>query len=204
MRLALTPRTTEFYELFAQAGENALAVARLAKQRFEGIPDSEVRQSEIKALEHEGDRVTREILELLNTQYITPFDREDIYALAQAIDDVVDHVDEASELLGVFKVERPSAKAVRQCELLISAAQRLAQALSKLKSLRGASEHIVEVKQIEDEGDVVVREAIAELFEQDDVKTIIKWKDIHEALEEAIDACEEVSNVIGNIVLKNA
>jgi predicted phosphate transport protein (TIGR00153 family) len=204
VRLALTPRTTEFYELFAQAGENALAVARLAKQRFEGIPDSEVRQSEIKALEHEGDRVTREILELLNTQYITPFDREDIYALAQAIDDVVDHVDEASELLGVFKVERPSAKAVRQCELLISAAQRLAQALSKLKSLRGASEHIVEVKQIEDEGDVVVREAIAELFEQDDVKTIIKWKDIHEALEEAIDACEEVSNVIGNIVLKNA
>jgi predicted phosphate transport protein (TIGR00153 family) len=204
VRLALTPRTTEFYDLFARAGENALAVARLAKQRFEGIPDSEVRQSEIKALEHKGDDVTREILELLNTQYITPFDREDIYALAQAIDDVVDHVDEASELLGVFKIARPSAKAVRQCELLISASERLAEALTKLKSLRGASEHITEVKQIEDEGDVVVREAIAELFEQDDVKTIIKWKDIHEALEEAIDACEEVSNVIGNIVLKNA
>jgi predicted phosphate transport protein (TIGR00153 family) len=204
VRLALTPRTTEFYDLFARAGENALAVARLAKQRFEGIPDSEIRQSEIKALEHKGDDVTREILELLNTQYITPFDREDIYALAQAIDDVVDHVDEASELLGVFKVDRPSAKAVRQCELLISASERLAEALTKLKSLRGAAEHITEVKQIEDEGDVVVREAIAELFEQDDVKTIIKWKDIHEALEEAIDACEEVSNVIGNIVLKNA
>jgi uncharacterized protein len=204
VRLALTPRTTEFYDLFARAGENAVAVARLAKQRFEGIPDSDVRQTEIKALEHAGDDVTREILQLLNTQYITPFDREDIYGLAQALDDVVDHVDEASELLGVFRIERPSAKAVRQCDLLVAAMEGLAEALADLKSLKAASEHIVDVKQIEDEGDVVVREAIAELFEQDDVKTIIKWKDIHEALEEAIDACEEVSNVIGNIVLKNA
>ena len=204
MRLALTPRTTEFYDLFAQAGQNALEVARLAVQRFEGIPDSEVRQSEIKQLEHAGDRVTREIVELLNTQYITPFDREDIYALAQSVDDVVDHIDEASELLGVYKIERPSVEAVRQCELLVAAAELLASALANLKSLRSASEHIVQLKQIEDEGDVVVREAIANLFDQDDVKTIIRWKDIHDALEEAIDACEEAANVIGNIVLKNA
>ena len=204
MRLALTPKTTEFYVLFAQAGENALAVARLAKQRFEGVPHSEIRQSEIKALEHQGDRVTREIVELLNTQYITPFDREDIYGLAAAIDDVVDHIDEASELLGVYKVDRPSVKAVRQCELLVAAAEQLSQAVADLKSLRNASEHIVGLKQIEDDGDVVLREAMAELFEQDDVKTIIKWKDIHDSLEEAIDACEEAANVIGNIVLKNA
>jgi uncharacterized protein len=204
VRLALTPKTTEFYDLFARAGANALAVARLAKQRFEGIPDSQVRQSEIKQLEHEGDRVTREIVELLNTQYITPFDREDIYGLAAAIDDVVDHIDEASELLGVYKVDRPSPRAVRQCELLVAAAERLSRAVADLKSLKNASQHIVELKQIEDEGDVVVREAIAELFAQDDVKTIIKWKDIHDALEEAIDACEEASNVLGNIVLKNA
>jgi predicted phosphate transport protein (TIGR00153 family) len=204
VRLAFTPKTTEFYDLFARAGENAVEVARLAQQRFEGIPDSEVRQSEIKALEHAGDDVVREILQLLNTQYITPFDREDIYALAQALDDVVDHVDEASELLGVFRIERPSPRAVRQCELLVGAAEQLSQALSELKSPRSAAQHIADVKQIEDEGDVVVREAIAELFTADDVKTIIKWKDIHEALEEAIDACEEVSNVIGNIVLKNA
>jgi uncharacterized protein len=204
VRLALTPRTTEFYDLFARAGENALEVARLARVRFEGIPHSDVRQREIKALEHEGDRVTREIVELLNTQYITPFDREDIYGLAAAIDDVVDHIDEASELLGVYKIDRPSPKAVRQCELLVAAAGLLAKGLADLKTLRNASQHIVEVKQIEDEGDVVLREAMAELFEQDDAKTIIKWKDIHDALEEAIDACEEASNVIGNIVLKNA
>jgi predicted phosphate transport protein (TIGR00153 family) len=204
VRLALTPRTTEFYDLFVRAGENTLAVARLAERRFAQVPDSEVRQREIKQLEHEGDRITREIVELLNTQYITPFDREDIYGLAAAIDDVVDHIDEASELLGVYKVDAPSPKAVRQCELLMAAAEVLAHGLADLRSLRNASSHIVELKQIEDEGDVVLREAIAELFEQDDVKTIIKWKDIHDALEEAIDACEEAANVIGNIVLKNA
>jgi uncharacterized protein Yka (UPF0111/DUF47 family) len=204
VRLALTPKTTEFYDLFARAGENALEVARLAKVRFEGVPHSDVRQSEIKALEHEGDRVTREIVELLNTQYITPFDREDIYGLAAAIDDVVDHIDEASELLGVYRVDQPSPQAVRQCELLVAAAGILAEALSDLKTLRNASKHIVAVKQIEDDGDVVLREAIGELFDQADAKTIIKWKDIHDALEEAIDACEEASNVIGNVVLKNA
>ena len=204
MRLAFTPKTTEFYDLFARAGENVLAVAQLAERRFAQIPDSDVRQREIKQLEHEGDRITREILELLNTQYITPFDREDIYALAAAIDDVVDHIDEASELLGVYKVATPSPKAVRQCELLVSAAELLGRALSDLKALSNASRHSVDVKQIEDEGDVVLREAIAELFEQDDAKTIIKWKDIHDALEEAIDACEEAANVIGNVVLKNA
>ena len=204
MRLAFTPKTTEFYDFFARAGENVLAVAQLAERRFAQIPDSDVRQREIKQLEHEGDRITREILELLNTQYITPFDREDIYALAAAIDDVVDHIDEASELLGVYKVATPSAKAVRQCELLVSAAELLGRALSDLKALSNASRHSVDVKQIEDEGDVVLREAIAELFEQDDAKTIIKWKDIHDALEEAIDACEEAANVIGNVVLKNA
>jgi uncharacterized protein len=204
VRLAFTPKTTEFYVLFSRAGENVLEVARLAERRFAQVPESEVRQREIKQLEHEGDRITREIVELLNTQYITPFDREDIYALAAAIDDVVDHIDEASELLGVYKVATPSAKAVRQCELLVSGAELLAQALRDLKTLKNASQHIVDVKQIEDQGDVVLREAIAELFEQDDVKTIITWKDIHDALEEAIDACEEAANVIGNVVLKNA
>jgi predicted phosphate transport protein (TIGR00153 family) len=204
VRLAFTPKTTEFFVLFSRAGENVLAVARLAERRFAQIPDSEVRQREIKQLEHEGDRITREIVELLNTQYVTPFDREDIYGLASAVDDVVDHIDEASELLGVYKVTTPSAKAVRQCELLVAAAEMLSRALGDLKSLRDASQHIVEVKQVEDEGDAVLREAIAELFEQDDVKTIITWKDIHDALEEAIDACEEAANVIGNIVLKNA
>ena len=105
MRLALVPRTTEFYDLFTRAGQNLLETARLVEQRFSEFPADTVRQADVKALEHQGDEVTREILELLNTQYVTPFDREDIYELAKAIDDVVDYMDNASDLLRLYKVE---------------------------------------------------------------------------------------------------
>jgi hypothetical protein len=99
MKLSLVPRTTEFYDLFTAAGENALAAARQAEARFRTFPETEVSQEEIKGLETEGDRLTQQIIELLNTQYITPFDREDIYQLAKEIDDVVDFIEHASDLL---------------------------------------------------------------------------------------------------------
>jgi hypothetical protein len=205
VRLALTPRTSEFYDLFARAGQNALEVARLAKQRFEGIPDSEVRQSEIKELEHEGDRVTREIVELLNTQYITPFDREDIYELAKAIDDVVDYIENASDLLGLYQVGRPMDQSVQLSRILVSAVENLAKALAELRGLRNAERYLVEVKRLEDDGDRVLREAIASLFHDHEVDpmTVIRWKDILEALEDAIDSCETAADVVGNIVVKN-
>ena len=105
MRLALVPKTTEFYVLFTRAGENMLETARLAERRFREHPQPSVAQKDVKELENRGDDLTREIIELLNTQYITPFDREDIYDLAKAIDDVVDYIENASDLLGLYKVE---------------------------------------------------------------------------------------------------
>jgi predicted phosphate transport protein (TIGR00153 family) len=205
MKLALVPRTTEFYDLFTRAGENMLEVAKLAEQRFREVPDTSVRQTDIKALETRGDDLTREIIELLNRQYITPFDREDIYALAKAIDDVIDYIDEASDLLGLYKVQQKMDQAVEQCRVLVSAAEHLARALADLRQLRRAEAHLVQVKSLEDEGDTIVREAIAALFENEafDPKTIIRWKDIFEALEEAIDACETAADLVGNIVVKN-
>ena len=107
MKLSLVPRTTEFYVLFDAAGQNALETARKAETRFRSWPQTEVSQQEVKHLENEGDDLTRQTIELLNTQYITPFDREDIYELAKAIDDVVDFIENASDLLGLYKVERP-------------------------------------------------------------------------------------------------
>src|SRR5947199_8279260 len=109
MKLALVPRTTEFFALFTAAGENALETARLAERRFRGFPERTVDQTEVKERETQGDELTREIVELLNRQYITPFDREDIYELAKAIDDVVDYIENASDLLGLYKVEAPMA-----------------------------------------------------------------------------------------------
>ena len=206
MRLALVPRTTAFYELFSQAGQNAHAVARLAERRFSEYPNSSVTQDDVKALEHIGDGLTRDIIQLLNTQYVTPFDREDIYDLATATDDVVDYIENACDLLDLYAIESPSRQSLEQCRILVAAADKLSLALAELKGRKGAQTALIEVKQLEDDGDRVVRDAIAALFHDPriDPLIVIRWKDIYEALEDALDACESAANVIGNIVVKNA
>jgi predicted phosphate transport protein (TIGR00153 family) len=204
MRLSLVPRTSEFYDLFAAAGENALEAARQVDARFRAFPEREVRQAQVKELENKGDDLTRQIIELLNTQYITPFDREDIYELAKAIDDVVDFIENASDLLTLYKVERPMPQSLEQCRILVEAAEHLSRAIGELRGLRNAERHLVEVKAREDEADSLLREAIASLFENHvDPVEVIRWKDIFEALEDAIDACETAADVVGNIVVKN-
>jgi uncharacterized protein len=206
MRLSLVPRTSEFYDLFTQAGANALEAARRAEVRFREFPNSSVTQADVKEIEHEGDRLTRELIQLLNTQYITPFDREDIFGLATALDDVVDHIDEACDLLELYGVEAPTKHALEQCRILVGAVEHLAIALAELKGMRGVQQELVTVKGLEDEGDRVVRDAIADLFRDSriDPLIVIRWKDIFEALEDALDACETAADVMGNIVVKNA
>ncbi len=206
MRLSLVPRTAEFYDLFAQAGSNAVEVARVAERRFREFPDTEITQDRVKELEHEGDRLTHEIVTLLNTQYVTPFDREDIHELASAIDDIVDNIDEVSDLLDLYKVEGSMQQALEQCRVLVEATASLAAALGELKAVRGVQRHLVELKSSEDEGDRILRDALAALFENEHVspREIIRWKDIFDGLERAIDSCERAGLVLGNIVVKNA
>jgi uncharacterized protein Yka (UPF0111/DUF47 family) len=206
MRLALVPRPTEFYDLFTQAGANALEAARKAEIRFREHPNSSVTQADIKDVEHTGDRLTHDIIQLLNTQYVTPFDREDIYQLASAIDDVVDHIDEACDLLELYGIESTAKQAMEQCRILVAAVEHLSHALADLKSRRNIQQDLVDLKAMEDEGDRVLRDAIADLFRDSriDPLVVIRWKDIFEALEEAIDACETAGLLVGNIVVKNA
>ena len=206
MRLSLVPRTSEFYDLFARAGANALEVARLAERRFLEYPSGSVSQADVKSAETAGDEITHDLIQLLNTQYVTPFDREDIYQLATSLDDVVDHIDEASDLLGLYGVEQPTRYAIEQCRILVAAVEHLATALASLKGMRGVQEELVALKQLEDEGDRILHDAIGELFRDSriDPLIVIRWKDIFEALEEALDASETAANVIGNIVVKNA
>ena len=139
MRFSLTPRTSEFFALFGKAGANALEISRLVERRFREHPSSGVTQEQVKAVETAGDGVTRELITLLNTQYITPFDREDIYQLATEIDDVVDYLEEASALLGLYGVEMPTRHAVEQCRIIVQACEQLAFALDNLKGMRPAS-----------------------------------------------------------------
>jgi uncharacterized protein len=205
LKLSLVPRTTEFYDLFTRAGANALEAARRVEQRFREYPSSSVTHAHVKEAEDEGDTITRDLIQLLNTQYITPFDREDIYQLATSVDDVVDHMDEASDLLDLYGVEHPTRQAIEQCRILVGAAEHLATALAELKGLHGVQKELVALKELEDEGDRVVHDAIADLFRDPriDPLIVIRWKDIFEALEDALDACETAANVIGNIVVKN-
>ena len=206
MRLSLVPRPTAFYDLFARAGENALACAQQAQIRFRDYPNSSVTQADVKAIETAGDRITHDLIQLLNTQYVTPFDREDIYELATKLDDVVDYIEEVSDLLGLYGIESSTKHAGDQCRILVDAVEQLALALARLKGLRGIQEPLVQLKQLEDEGDRVVHDAIAALFRDDriDPLIVIRWKDIYEGLERAIDGCETAANVIANIAVKNA
>ena len=206
MRLALVPRTNEFYDLFTMAGANALEAARKAEIFFREFPNASVRQADVKEIETAGDRITHDLIQLLNTQYITPFDREDIYQLTTVLDDVVDLIEEASALLELYGIESPTRQAIDQCHILVAAVEQLAHALSNLKGLKGVEAALAEVKRLEDEGDRIVRAAIADLFRESriDPLIVIRWKDIFEALEDALDACERAANVIGNIAVKNA
>jgi uncharacterized protein len=206
MRISLTPKTTEFFVLFGRAGANALGVARLVERRFREHPNSGVTQEQVKAEETSGDQITRDLINLLNTQYLTPFDREDIYMLATEIDDVVDYLEEASDLLGLYGVEMPTRHAVEQCGVIVKACEQLAIACENLKGMRGVQESLVELKRLEDEGDGLLRDALASLFRDEgiDPLIVIRWKDIYEALERALDACETAANVIGNIVVKSS
>jgi hypothetical protein len=206
VRLALVPKSTGFYELFAHAGENALETARKTETRFREWPNPSVSQDDVKGLEHVGDQLTHDLIQLLNTRYVTPFDREDIYELATELDDVVDFIEHASELLGLYGVESPSRHSLEQCRVLVSASERLARALAGLRAPRSIEQELIEIKRFEDEADRVLRDAIAALFHSPgiDPLLVIRWKDIYEALEEAIDSCETVANVIANIVVKNA
>src|SRR3954453_8676010 len=155
MRFALVPRQNEFYDLFAQAGANTLAAAQGVGRRFRD--PAAVSQDELKELEHTGDRLTGELIGLLNTQYVTPIDREDIYALASAVDDAVDYMDDAAELLDLYRIEKVVDAAVSQCGVLVRAAEQLAGALAGLREIGKGQATLLEIKRLEDEGDQIVR-----------------------------------------------
>jgi predicted phosphate transport protein (TIGR00153 family) len=204
-RFRLTPQKHEFFELYAQASANAVEIARLLVELLDRFPDDgAVLIGRIKEREHDGDRLTHEVVTLLNKTFVTPFERDDMYRLAGAIDDVCDHVDEAADNLGSWGVERVPEKARSQAEVILKATTKLDEAVGRLEGFRDSSDQLAALRELEDEGDQLERDAVAELFAStDDAKVIIRWKDIHERLEEAVDALENAADVLEAIVVKN-
>ena len=201
---ALRGRDDAFFDLLDAAADNAAAAAVLLSTLLEGFPDSRALAEQIVELEHEGDRITHEIIRRLNEDFVTPIDREDILRLASALDDVVDLIDEVAAFLGLYGVEASMVQADALARVLVEATRHLALAVHKSKSFDDVSEQTVEVHRLENDGDAIVRQAIASLFEERiDPMVVIRWKDIFERLEDAIDATERAAFVLEGIILKN-
>ncbi|CAN5277294.1 DUF47 family protein [soil metagenome] len=203
-RISLVPRNREFFRLLERASNNAVDIAGRLLRLLEDFPSNGGRLRDIKELEHEGDRLTREVVDLLNRTFVTPFDRDDIYLLATAIDDVCDHVDEAAGNIAGYGVEQIRPKATEQAQVILRSAQKLHEAVEQLEGFKDSSSQLHALRDLEHEGDRLNREAVSELFSSgEDPIGIIRWKDIHEQLEEAVDACENAADVLEAILVKN-
>jgi predicted phosphate transport protein (TIGR00153 family) len=196
----LAPGDREFFDLFEEAGGNILRAAGLLESMLVTFP-----ARDILICEQDGDRITHDIIQRLNQTFVTPIDREDIYALASALDDVVDYTEEVADYLGLYKIEAPMSQAQDLAHVLHAAARQISEAMPRLRGFKDISHYTVEINRLENDGDRITREAIASLFDNGiDPMVVIRWKDIFERLEEAIDATEHVANILEGIVIKNS
>ncbi len=199
------PRDRIYFELFEEAGQNILQAADLLDRMLSNYPDSKALAQDILLCEHEGDRITHDIIDRLNHTFVTPIDREDILALASALDDIVDYTEEVADYLGLYKIEAPMDQAIKLARVLKAASRQIAEAVPRLRGFRDISHYTVEINRLENEGDRITREAVASLFDGGiDPMVVIRWKDLFERLEAAIDAAERVANILEGIVIKNS
>ncbi|MBV9212514.1 MAG: DUF47 domain-containing protein [Actinobacteria bacterium] len=202
----LVSRDRQYFDLFEEAGGNIVRAADLLDQLLRAFPDRrEELTREILICEQEGDRITHDIIRRLNETFVTPIDREDIYALASGLDDIVDYTEEAADYLGLYKIEAPMEQAQQLAHVLLQATRLIAEAMPRLRNFDDLSHYTVEINRLENDGDRITREAMASLFDNGiDPMVVIRWKDIFDRLENAIDATEHAANIIEGIIIKNS
>jgi uncharacterized protein len=199
------PRDRIYFELFEEAGRNIQKAAELLDRLLSDYPDHRELAQEILDCEHEGDRIVHDIHHHLNQTFVTPIDREDILALASALDDIVDYTEEVADYLGLYRIEAPMDQSIRLARVLRDATRQIAEAVPRLRGFRDISHYTVEINRLENEGDRITREAVAALFDGGiDPMVVIRWKDVYERLEAAIDATERAANILEGIVIKNS
>ncbi|MDP2712745.1 MAG: DUF47 family protein [Solirubrobacteraceae bacterium] len=200
------PKDRVFFDLFEQSAANVLRAAELLDEMLRSFPEHRELAREILLCEHEGDRITYDIIQRLNATFVTPIDRLDILALASGLDDIVDLTEEVADYLGLYRIEAPMEQAQRLAHILTEACRMIDEAVPRMRGFKDVSRHTTEIHRLETDGDRVTREAVASLFDDTgiDPLVVIRWKDIFERLEEAIDATEQIANVIANIVVKNS
>jgi predicted phosphate transport protein (TIGR00153 family) len=204
-RFSLLPRDRTFFDLFIEAGKNTVNAARLLDQMMEQWPEAGGLSRQIVEAENEGDRITHEIIKRLNSTFVTPIDREDIYGLATQMDDIVDFTEEAADYLGLYKIEAPMEQAGALTKVLVAACEQLEMGLEHLPEFKDLDKYWIEIHRLENDGDRISRDAVASLFSNGiDPMVVIRWKDMFAVLEEAIDATEDAAQIIEGIVIKNS
>jgi uncharacterized protein len=195
----------EFFDLFERAGANVVRAAELLDEMLSGFPESTGLARDIRICEQDGDQITHELIRRLNQTFVTPIDREDILELASALDDIVDYTEEVADYLGLYQIEAPMDQAQALAHVLADATREIALAIPLARDFKDISRHTVEVHRLENEGDRIARGALAALFQGGiDPLVVIRWKDLFEKLEDAIDATEHAALVLEGIVIKNA
>ncbi len=206
MRLKISNRSEAFFDLFTESAENLRSAAELLQDMIGDYRDVELKAQRIADREHEGDEVTHAIIRLLNTTFVTPMDREDIYQLATALDDVMDAIEAVSDLFVLHRIEAPLPEMKAQIDVLVLAAMQTEQALAALSKMKREQlePYWIEINRLENEGDRLYRRAIADLFSGEHrAMDVLKWKEVIENLEEALDGLENVANIIESTVLKH-
>jgi predicted phosphate transport protein (TIGR00153 family) len=198
------PKEREFFDLFEEAGANIVRASDLLERMLVQWPDHGELGRDVLVCEQEGDRITHDIIQRLNSTFVTPIDREDIHELASALDDIVDFIEEVADFLALYRIEAPMDHAIELAQILNQSTRAVAGAIPRLRTFKDIHHYTVEVNRLENDGDRVVRQALASLFERGiDPMLVIRWKDIYERLEDAIDATETVANILEGIVIKN-
>ena len=205
MRLRIVPSEGTFFDLFEQMASKVQQGAEALLDLLDNYTDLDRKAGRVLDIEHEGDEITHEIIRRLNTTFVTPFDREDIHHLASSLDDVLDHIEAAAEYLQLYRIDQPLPQMVSIAGILGEAARKSADAMPNLRKMKNLEEYWVEINRLENESDRAYRRTIAELFSGDfKAMDVLKYKEIIEEIEQAVDRLEDVANTIESIYLKHS
>lgn len=206
MGFSLFPKNEKFFDLFAQSASNIRVAAEYFLQMVMDFTDVPKKANHLKELESKGDSITHEIIDYLNASFITPIDREDIYALAGNLDEVLDEIEGVASRMDLFDVDKPTKECIDLVQIVVKAAHSIEKAVVNLKHFSGLKDFLVEIHRLENQADQITRGMTAKLFHDPDVdvKSLIKWKEIYARLEHTADRMEDVANVIEDIAVKNS
>jgi uncharacterized protein len=205
VRFSLRPSDSTFYDLFAESARNLVTGANLLAELFQVDTDRPALAKRMRDTEHQGDEFTHAIVRRVNTTFVTPFDREDIYRLAAGLDDVMDFMDEAVDLVSLYELDKLPGELAKQVEVIQRAAELTAEAMPRLRTMHDLEDYWIEINRLENDGDKSYRRILAKLFSgKYDALTVLKLKDVVDSLENAVDGFETVANIVEQIAVKES